>query len=301
MPLFKKMQNSTALWLLVLVVLVLGFSWPINKVGLGYTSPSNYMELRFVIGTLAMFLIAWIGKHLKVPNKRDIPIILAVGLFQMAIMMNLANYGLSIVGAGQATFLAFTVSVWIIPISACLNRKISFLESLSFLLGILGIGCLIQLWNIESSNTWKGYLILILSAFSWAVGILCARHMKWHRPPIQLLPWQLLLATLCTLTIAQFQGIPFFPKTSDLIFVGSLLYTGIISIAMGYWLLILVGKHLSPAINSLGLLFVPILSLCISILFLHEQISLNIVGGVVLLTLGSLIHIYAGRSKSTNF
>ena len=255
------------------------------------------MELRFVIGTLAMFLIAWISKHLKVPSKRDLPIIFAVGLFQMAVMMNLANYGLSLVVAGQATFLAFTVSVWIIPISAFLARRISCLEGLSFFLGILGICCLIQLWNIGGSDTWKGYLVLLLSAFSWAVGILCARHMKWHRPPIQLLPWQLLLATVCTLAIAQFQGIPLLPNTVDPIFIGSLLYTGVISIAIGYWILILVGKHLSPAIASLGLLFVPILALCISMLFLREQISLSVVGGVVLLTLGSLIHIYSGRKN----
>lgn len=290
----KKMKNSTALCLLVSVVLVLGFSWPINKIGLRYTSPSNYMELRFMIGTLSMFLIARIGKNLKVPSKRDLPIILTVGLFQMAIMMNLANYGLSLVETGQATFLAFTVSVWIIPLSACLARKISFLEGLSFLLGILGICCLVQLWNLDGNIPWKGYLVLVLSAISWAVGILCARHMKWHRPSIQLLPWQLLLATLCTLAIAYSQKIPLLPNATDLIFISSLLYTGIISIAIGYWLLILVGKHLSPAITSLGLLFVPILSLCISMLFLHEQISLSMVSGVALLTLGSLIHIYAG-------
>lgn len=291
------MKHSTSLWLLVLLVLALGLSWPINKVGLSFTSPSNYMELRFVIGTLAMFFIAWISKHLKVPSRRDLPIIFTVGLFQMAVMMNLANYGLSLVEAGQATFLAFTVSVWIIPLTAFLNRRISFLESSSFFIGVLGICCLIQLWNIEGSNAWKGYLVLLLSAFSWAVGILCARQMKWHRPPIQLLPWQLLLATVCTLVIAQFQGILFLPNTADPIFIGSLLYTGIISIAIGYWLLILIGKHLSPAITSLGLLFVPILSLCISILFLHEQISLNVAGGVILLTLGSLIHIYDGRAN----
>lgn len=258
------------------------------------------MELRFAIGTLAMFLIAWVGKNLRMPSRRDLPIIFTVGLFQMAVMMNLANYGLSLVGAGQATFLAFTVSVWIIPLAAFLNRRISFLESSSFFIGILGICCLIQLWNIEGSNAWKRYLVLLLSAFSWAVGILCARHMKWHRPPIHLLPWQLLLATLCTLAIAQFQGIPFLPNAADPIFIGSLLYTGIISIAIGYWLLILIGKHLSPAITSLGLLFVPILSVCISMLFLHEQISLNVAGGVILLTLGSLIHIYDGRVNPKN-
>lgn len=292
------MKYSTAIWFLVLLVLIWGLSWPINKVGLAYTSPSNYMELRFVIGTLAMFLIAWVGKHLKVPRRRDLPIILTVGFFQMAVMMNLANYGLSLIEAGQATFLAFTVSVWIIPITAFLHLKFSFLEGLSFLVGILGICCLIQLWNIGNSPEWKGYLVLLLSAFSWAVGILCARRMTWHRPLLQLLPWQLLLATLCTFIIAQFQGISLLPNTADPIFVGSLLYTGVISIAIGYWLMILIGKHLSPAITSLGLLFVPILSLAVSTLFLHEQIPLNVASGVILLTLGSLIHIYSGRKNA---
>src|SRR3989338_8756774 len=99
------MKTSTSLWLLVLLVLVMSLSWPINKVGLSFTSPLNYVELRFVMGMLAMFLIAWVTKQLKIPSRRDIPIILVVGLFQMAIMMNLANYGLFLVEAGRATFL----------------------------------------------------------------------------------------------------------------------------------------------------------------------------------------------------
>ncbi|MBI3236419.1 MAG: DMT family transporter, partial [Chlamydiales bacterium] len=279
------------------MVLALGLSWPINKVGLGYTSASNYMELRFIIGTLAMFLIAWANKNLKLPSKKDLPLIFTIGIFQMAVMMSLANYGLSLVGAGKATFLVFTVSVWIIPISAFLNRKISFLEGLSFLIGLLGICCLIELWHIEDNNLWKGYLILLLSALSYTVGVLCGRHMHWHRPIVQLLPWQLLLATACTIAIAQFQGTPFLPLTTDFIFVSSLLYTGVISSAIGFWLVNLVAKHLHPATTSLGLLFVPIIAFCTSALFLHEQISLSVISGVSLLTLGSLIHIYSGRKN----
>ena len=296
----NNLKHSTALWLLVLVILILGLGWPINKIGLAYTSPTNYMELRFLIGTLATFLVAWMGKQLKVPKRNDLPIILTVGLFQMALMMNFANYGLSYVGAGEATFLAFTVSVWIIPLSAVINRRFSPLEGLSFLIGLLGVAYLIQLRTFEEGTAWIGCLMLLLSAISWAIGLLCAHHMKWHRPFVQLLPWQLLLATLFTMGVAYFQDIPLLPQSTDPIFIGSLLYTGGLSIAIRYWLSILIGKHLPPATISLGLLFVPILSFGVSTLFLQEQLSPSSFGGIVLLTTASLIHIYSERRDARN-
>ncbi len=273
------------------MVLMWGLGYPINKIGLSYTTPTHFIEWRFIVGTMTMFLIAAATKNLVIPRFKDLPIIFAIGLFQMAITLNLSNFGLSLVGAGKTTFLVFATSIWIIPFSIPVTKRIRWLEVIAFCIGASGVAILIAPWEIH--QTWMGNISLLLASISWSIGILCARYMKWHRPSLQLLPWQLLLATACTMAIAYFQGVPLMLNTLNPVFIGTLLYTGILSIAIGYWAMIIVSRDISPAIVSLGLVFTPIISLIISLFFLHERVSAALIFGVVLITMGALLHIYS--------
>ncbi len=277
------------------MILIWGLSWPINKIGLSYTSPTNFIELRFFLGTIAIFLIALFSKNLVLPRRKDLPIILTMGIFQMALLLILATYGLSIVPAGKATFLTYSTSIWIIPLAALLDRKIGALEILSFCIGASGVVLMIEPW--KSPSTLLGDFALFLAAISWSIGILCARHLKWHRPLLQLLPWQLLVATVITIVFAYSIGVDFLPNTLDITFIGTLVYTGIIAIAIGYWIMILVSSKLSPSMTSLGILFVPIISLIISCIFLDEKITLNLILSITLIITGVLIHIYSEKNK----
>lgn len=170
------------------------------------------------------------------------------------------------------------------------------MEVLSFIIGLLGIVLLIEPWAWKETSS-VGFFALIGSAISWAAGILCARYLPWHRPPIQLLPWQILTATLLTIVVAYLNGVGLIPDTTTPLFFASFLFTGSISIAIGYWLMILISKHLPPSVTSLGLLFVPILSMAISIGFLGEKMTRNLAIALAMITLGILLHIYSERKR----
>lgn len=293
------MKKNRIIFLLCALVSMWGLAYPINKIGLSYTSPTHFIEWRLFISTITMFIIAAATKNLIIPHLKDLPMILAVGLFQIAITLNLTNFGISLVGAGKATFLVFATSIWIIPFSIFLTKRMIWLDVLSFFIGAIGVLIVINPWKIDwhNHNIWIGDITLLLASIFWSIGILCARFMKWHRSSLQLLPWQLLLASLCTAILAYCEGLSFFPQSSDPIFISALLYTGILSTAIGYWAMLIVSKELSPAIVSLGLVFVPIVSLIISLLFLHEEISSTLIVGVSFIILGSLFHIYSERKS----
>lgn len=296
------MKPRTAFLYLTLMILIWGLVWPINKIGLSYTSSWNYIEWRLIFGSAMSFLIAGITGNLRLPRRKDMQMIVSVGLLQMGMMMTLSNYGLSVVGAGKATFLSFTTSIWIIPLSRLMSKRLPRLEMLSFGLGLGGTILLIEPWNwshLEKGTAW-GYLALIGSAISWAGGILCARHLTWHRPPIQLLPWQILTATLLSIGAAYANGVSLMPDTRTPVFWASFLFTGSISIAIGYWLMILISKQLAPSITSLGLLFVPIISLLISVLFLQEPLTSSLIIALALLMGGILLHIYSEKKRKEN-
>ena len=88
------------------------------------------------------------------------------------------------------------------------------------------------------------------------------------------------------------------PEKLDAVLVGSLLYSSLLSTALGYWLMIVVSKNLSPAIVSFGLLCIPIISLSLSHFFLAEPITLHLVGSVALILAGIILRIRSEAVKT---
>lgn len=284
--------------LLFVLVLMWGLSWPINKVGLFYTSPTTYIALRFLIATIIMFAVVIVRKQFVLPMLRDLPLIFTMGLFQMGLTMNFASYGLSLSGAGRATFIVFTVSIWISPLAALFfKERMQKLSYLSVLLGLAGIILMMSPWNIDWSQKKPllGDGCLFLGSISWAIGILCSRRLKWHRTQMQLFPWQLLLAFIFTGTVVWISGVDVGPKMLNFPFISSLVYTGIVSTVIGFWIMMIVSRHLPSGEVSFGILWCPLISLITSCLFLGEKVSFSVIAAVILIMAGIGCHILSER------
>src|SRR6476620_12102613 len=94
-------QRRAAIVLLIFLVLMWGCNWPINKTILTHISPLWYACIRLGLGALSLFLAqAFLRVHIKPPSRMDIPIVLSVGIVQMAAVIALMTFGLSIVPAG---------------------------------------------------------------------------------------------------------------------------------------------------------------------------------------------------------
>lgn len=284
---------KTAMVLLFSLVFIWGLNWPINKIALEYTSPTNFIELRFIVSTIAVFFLVVITNNFVIPRKKDLPIILMVGFFQLGLMIILCNYGLSLVDAGRATFLVYATSIWMIPLTALLDQKINRFDVFGLSFGLVGVILLMSPW--QSGWPWKGDLALVLSSLSWSIGILCARRLKWHYSSIQLFPWQLLVATLCAVVFALLNGVSLIPRTINFTLITALFYTSIIAIGLASWIMIKVSLELSTSLISLGLICVPIVSLLISYLFLKEPVSLLFMIAILCILVGILMHSYSER------
>lgn len=291
-----KMKYTIALF--IALIIIWGTNWPIAKIGLSHTTPTNFIELRFISATLAMFLITLLSKNFVIPRIKDLPVILVVSFFQMGLLLWLSNYGLSLVDPGKASFLIYTTSVWIIPLSTFFGQKMAWKEWVSFGMGLIGVLFLIHPWQAGwNKNIAKGDLALLLSSFSWAIGILFARHMKWHRSPAQLLPWQLLFSALCTVGFGYYQGVGLMPSRMSAPLLWALFYTGPIATAVAYWAMLYVSIHLRPSVTSFGLVWVPVISLISSYLFLDEPVTYTISIAMVLIIGGILLHIYSEKKR----
>lgn len=262
--------------ILFFIVLVWGLNWPINKIGLHYISPLHFAAIRLFLATITMFALVIRLKKLIIPRRIDLPIIFIIGIVHMCCFMILINLGLRYVDAGRSAILVYTTPLWVMPLAILFfQEKASLLRWFGLFLGLIGIVILFSPWGIDWHNRLElvGNGVLLLAAFCWAISMLCSRHMTWHRSPLELLPWQLLVGTIPVALLAWHQkSIEPTQWNGPLIF--SLVYTSIFATAFGYWGMLTVSKELPSVTASLSFLAVPVSGLIFSAILLHEPITL---------------------------
>lgn len=288
MAIALKKINFRILTLFAFVIFSWGIAWPINKIGLNYMSPLWYTAIRLVIGTLTMMLIVFAMGKLTLPQRKDIPLIIIIGLLQISVYILLANIGLAYLPAGRSSLLAYTTPLWIMPAAVFLfDEKAGLLRWLGFLLGISGLLILLSPWELDWSNTYIlfGAAMLLLSSLCWAISMLCARYMHWTKSPLELMPWQLLIGAAPILMYAIAKE-PSLSISWHVPLIFSLIYTGILVTGLSYWCGLIINKELPTIIVSLGFLLVPVVSLLVSAVYMHEVVTLPTVAAILLIISG---------------
>lgn len=274
--------------LFVFIVFSWGLGWPANKVGLEYMSPLWYTATRMIIGTVTMMTFVIALNKFSLPQWKDFPLIAAIGLLQISVFMLLANLGLSYLPAGRSSLIAYTTPLWIMPAATFFfDEKAGPLKWFGFLLGLGGLTILLSPWelNWHDSNIIFGASMLLLASLSWAISILCVRYMEWTKSPLELIPWQLLIGTIPMVLMAWIKEPVAVVHWSTPLLL-SLVYTGILVTGISYWSGVVVNKALPTIVLSLGFLMVPVFSLIVSASFMHEAITLSMMGAMTMILFG---------------
>ncbi len=273
---FNKSQFSTYL-LFVAVILCWGMAWPAGKIAVQVVSPIWVIALRTVIATIFIFMVVGAFRKLVLPNKKDLPLILTNSVLQIYLFSVLSYLGLAHVEAGQAAILAYTMPIWVTPI-ACVffKEKVIPIKVVAVVLAIVGIAIIFitNHKNFSNHNMLIGNILLLSSAFVWALAILAARYMTWYKTPTELAPWQFLVGSILALITALIMD-PDVHATWTHHAILAILYLGILGTGFGFWGITIVSKQLPAITTSIGLLGVPVINLVVSNLALHESISLE--------------------------
>jgi drug/metabolite transporter (DMT)-like permease len=123
---------------------------------------------------------------------------------------------------------------------------------------------------------------ILLAALLWAASILHIRAHRWRSTPFDLVPWEMLLATVILTPVALAASPPPAAEWSGRVF-WLLLYAGIPGTAIAYWATAAASRALPAVTTSLGLLATPVLSTIIATLWLGEPVTLSLVIAIVLI------------------
>lgn len=279
--------------LLALVVIVWGVTWPIMKIGIEYIPPVFFGALRMFVGATLMFIIVRAYGQIKVPSRADWPMVLSVGLLQMAVPTALMHFSLSFVEASRASLLAFTHPIWVAPLAVVfLGERLNRGTTGGLIVGMIGLMVLFNPlgFDWQDDDVLLGNGLLILSAVSWAIGIVHVRLHDWNASPLSLSPWQMLVSGLLLMSLSLARED--LSKTiwdENLIYV--LAFVGIAATGFAYWGAVMVAKNLPAMVSSLGFLGVPIVGILSSSILLMEPLTLTlkigtglILGGLVIMT-----------------
>jgi drug/metabolite transporter (DMT)-like permease len=280
--------NSPSLLLLAAIILVWGSNWPIMKIGLQSIPPLTFAAVRLGTGAVCLFAVLAVLGRLRLPERRDYPVIFSVGIIQMAVFLILVNLGLSRVDAGRSAILAYTTMLWVTPAAVLfLGERLSLRKTLGLLAGLAGVGVMFNplSFDWEDAELLMGNALLMAAALCWAIAILHVRAHDWRARPLDLAPWQLLAGFVVVLPVALWFEADL-PIHWSATLVGVLAYNGPIATGFAIWAWVSINRALPAITTSIGSLGVPAVGVLASALVLDEAFSVTNLLGLAFIVTG---------------
>lgn len=278
-------HSRGAMAALLATILIWAYSWVVMKQVLTHAGPFDFAAIRYVLGALVLFGALLVTRQSLRPPPL-LPTVL-IGLCQTTAFQGLGQLALVSGGAGRVALLAYTMPFWAVLLAwVILHERLTPQRWLGLGLAALGLTCIIEPWHGLGNLT--STLLAIGAGAAWAMGtVLSKRVFLRHGPtPLNLTAWQMLFGALALVVVAL--CVP--QRSIDWTwgFIGGLAYSVVMasSLAWGLWLVVL--QRLPTAVASLASLGVPIVSVLLAWLILHEQPSSMEVLGIGFVLLGLL-------------
>ncbi len=295
----RRLTRPAIYLLLATVVLLLGLNWPIMATGLESITPIWLGVFRVAGAFLVILFISATTGNIKLPPRRDLPIIVSLAVLRLSLVFVLVFTALQLVPAGRASVVVWTTSLWTVPIAAVwLGENMSGRRWTGLFIGIVGVVVIAEPWG----NDWSqpgvapGHGLLILAAITLAATSVHIRAHRWTITPLQAIPWQLAGAgVILILTALVVEGPPVIYWTPQLAAIVA--YQGILATGVAFWATIVILQNLAAVSTNLTLMAVPVIGVVSSAIILGEEITTALILGIGLILAGVALNLLSDSSE----
>jgi drug/metabolite transporter (DMT)-like permease len=285
------------LYLAIIVVSWAG-NWPLMKLALTDAPPLVFVLLR-LIGTLVLLapVLRGVGEPL-VPVRGERLGLFWVGQFQVTGFLLFAIAGLSIEAPGRAIVLAYTFSLWAIPIGVLLGvERLSRAHLTGAAIGFAGLLLFMNPGLVDwgSARSLLGNAFLLLAAMTWALGACLYRLRAWRSAFWTQTFWQLAVSTPVVLAFA-------LPQLSDepvrwsVSLLAILAYNWVVTTALGYFLWAKVLTAMPAAAAGQVLALTPVGGFLLSTAIFGGAVTFDVALAVALIVAGIILTLRARRT-----
>jgi drug/metabolite transporter (DMT)-like permease len=270
--------------LLLLVIVIWGYTWIPMKTGLTYLGPFSFSFYRFLIGTIALLPFAFWGRGVK-PHWKEAGWIILLGLLQTTGTFGFWMSGMTKLPAGLSSILAYTMPLWTFLLTRfILSEPITLRKGSGLFLGILG---LFAVAGPEiGTGIWKPVALVVAGSICWAGSNVLIRARFARHNKLILTFYQMMIGSLGLAILALW----FEPESLSIhlnrSLIEDLLFTGLFSSAFAFVIWFYAVSRLGAREAAVSVLMVPVFALLFGWWLLNESISWIQVGGIVLVLSG---------------
>jgi len=303
-------MNKKAVFLIAMIPCTLWASvFPVVKllfIELDITSnTSSKMALAgmrfFTAGVLILLTSIILNKKLPIPKKSDIGNVVLVGLFQTGGLYGLYYFSIAFVAGVKASIISQGGIFYMIILAYFfLGEKVKRQHMIGIFFGLIGIAVL-NLNGLSDtatlfSFTLKGEGLLLLSGLFGSIGQILAKKRCNMVPPLILNGWQMTFGGGLLLIIGVVMNDGLVTLTSP--FSIFLMLYSIMVAAVGFtvWYILLQKVSINDIVPIR--LTIPVLGSIFSAIFLAgENLTLNIILGLVFVVLGMYVITFSNKDK----
>ncbi len=260
--------------LLALLSLFWGLAWPAMKIVLGEIRPWTFRAICLAAGGAGLLAIARAGgAALRVPAGDLRPLVIT-SLINITGWHILSAYGISMLHAGRAAIIAYTMPLWAILLSRLLlKEQITSARLWALCVGSTGLVLLLapDLQAVGAAPI--GALMMVGAAVCWGAGTVLVKFFKWHMPGTLVMGWQLLiggvpivLGAILIDPVTAIAGISW-KAIAALIFVVAL------PTIFCHWAFFMVVQIFPANVAALSTLGIPVIGVFSSALILEEPVT----------------------------
>jgi len=280
-----KIKNIIGPIALSVAASIWGGMFVVVKIVVKYIPPIELVWSRYLIAIIVLILFSLIRREKWHINKRDLVLVVLIGLIGNTISIVAQETGTWLSNAQTgAVITSATPTFMLIFAWVLLKERLNKFKIIAVLMATAGVIAIVGV-HISGKHIFKGILLLVVAALTWALMSVLIKKVKTYSS-LQITIIATLVAIICLtpFVIANPNSMSTINLTNPIILL-SLLYLGIVSTAFAF-ILWNYGLTLVSASNS-GLFFLwqPIVGTILGWLFLNESLTWGFLIGSLLILL----------------
>lgn len=288
-------KRKQTIGLLVFLVIVWGINWPLSKIALTYAPPLLFAGIRTVIAGIIL-IIAALPKRKQLHLRQLWPVYLVSAFLSIVFYYGFQTIGLQYVPSGLFSAIVFLQPVLLgIFAWVWLGERMYGLKIAGLVIGFLGVASL-SLGGLTGSISPIGVLLALASALSWALATVYTKRNAARVDMLWMTAMQIMIGGVILLAAGSASE-SWADITWSSTFIINTLFIAVFVIALG-WLVYfkLINEGEAGKVGSFTFL-IPLISIGSSVVLLHEQITLNLVIGMLLIVSSIiLVNVRLGRN-----
>ncbi|MEK4424817.1 DMT family transporter [Solibacillus sp. FSL K6-1523] len=275
------MKKSIFFTLVILTTFLMGSSFAIGKIGLGYSSPLLLAGIRFLLAGFIMAIIVKVLKRTHPSGMKNWGRAAIIGTLQTAGVMGCIFLSLRTITASESSILTFMNPLLVIILGTVfMGNRYRWYQWIGVVLGFIGVG--ITLGGINDFRI--GIAFGAASAVFWAISTLLVNRWGEHFDTWVLSAYQMLFGGGILIFLSLLLEEPFFHinKHSLFILLWLSIMSSIVQFAVWYFLL----QKGEPGKTSSYLFLAPFFGVLTGSVLLNEPISSSLIAGGIFILIG---------------